>query len=1054
MPKRRGELRDFVSGFTGGWKMMADAQHQKVIQDYYKSKADGGKPSDEALGLTGGGGFFAKMLGDNAGNSPLAEKYANATGDDKIRIRQEALAEHYRSKGDVANWAKTSQDAVTWDKMNKALGGKAPYKGPKIEGAPANKAPAAPANKPVVKGDAAPVQSEEERWKSRTTAPTQDVAGIQPNEEAIPTEPSVDVAEVDTQAMPEVPMDDAVFAANGGMIPTRYAAEGGPMEDDQSPLGALQQYERAKEAGAIPTTPAPAAPPVTPGSVDPLTRKEYSSAEEPSFSGMFNLSKLGVAIGLKNIDDDLKSDAALPAADPNRQAKVQAVSNNVGRYSNDEIKMIDAKIDPNNELPPDAKSHARMAAALTHFKNDPEAGKTMLSRLIMTDKFASQTRGALALQALQNNDVQSAAKLIADAYNMNDYDGRKMTPVFNRDGTVTANVTQDGKVVDSVTANKQQMVQLASNVASGDEFLRRAAAVAQAYRDAQKEYKGTGGAGKNKLTPKDVELLKKSGINVDEDGETVPMPAPVDRTNTSAAPAATTPAAIPPGNFNRSNLPVFASGQNLEDYNTQPGGIPLARIGEGPEGQGTALPSFAVPSSTEGAIPAVTPTAPANPPAAVPSGTASPQASAPTVTPAELPAPAGGQGGPAPTNRQSAIPTTPSGLPPQVRGPATENGEYRGTFEPVPFNKPEPVFDKMFPPENLAAMSPEGRKLARQKFNDFHKSWADEKKEHIKGQDERRKTELAYSREVRSAALADIRTKENAAIADARSQDAAKRSQEHDQRMEEIRQRNALFVEALKAKKPLDFNKNDQDDLDKFQGHVETVIKDALTNATDSKGKPANIDPEKFNTFYPVKQVRMMRDATVDLHRYNNMTPETAANVVLSMTNPGMQGAIDSSVAREVPRQMPFEANYNGSTDNDKVLEGRAPNSVGLSQYTIQAIPQTPYDSPNDPRVFVRFKDNSGPLTGVILPQSAVNTIDTVRGQQLKRLAMEADKESSAASTASSTQRAIDAEDERKAKLIDKRKGMFAKPENEKDKKKKTYTPGFFDSAITDDNLQ
>jgi hypothetical protein len=75
--------------------------------------------------------------------------------------------------------------------------------------------------------------------------------------------------------------------------------------------------------------------------------------------------------------------------------------------------------------------------------------------------------------------------------------------------------------------------------------------------------------------------------------------------------------------------------------------------------------------------------------------------------------------------------------------------------------------------------------------------------------------------------------------------------------------------------------------------------------------------------------------------------------------------------------------------------------------------------------------------------------IDTVRGQQLKRLAMEADKESSAASTASSTQRAIKAEDERKAELIRNRTGMFTNPETEKEKKKRDYIPRFFDRSIT-----
>jgi hypothetical protein len=1000
MPKRRGEMRDFVSGFTGGWKMMADAQHQRVIEDYYKSKINDGKPTDESLGLTGGGGFISKMLGgDNKGTHPLSERYLSASPDDKVRIRQEALADYYRGKGDVGNWAKATQDAILWDKMNKAQS-KTPNTGSqkRAEGESQTKvAETKPAEKPVT-------------GSSQTE-----------------TQPTVQVAEVQPQQQPEestLPstgegFGGTLFSATGGMVPTRYAVEGGPMEEDQSPLGALQQYNRAKETGAIPTTPMaappPAAPPtsVTPGSVDPLTRKEYPSTGEDSgfLSGIFNLSKLGVAIGLKNINDDLESNAALPATDPVRQAKLQAIKENVGRLSADEIKALDAKIDPKNELPPDAKTHARLAAALTHYRNDPEAGKTMLSRLIMTDKFESQTRGALALQALQNNDVNSAAKLIADAYNLNEYDGQKMTPIVNRDGSVTAQITKDGRVVDVLTANKPQMVRLAANVANGDEFLRRAAAVAQAYRDGVKENKGKGTGTGGNLTPKDLEILKKSGHTVTEEGDVVPLPPSAERQGEQTTPAATPPAAIPSGTFNRSGLPVFASGQNMEDYNTQPSGVPLARPGGGPEGQGTALPSFAVPSTTEGAIPTVTP---ANPPAAVPGGTASPEASAPTVTPAQTPAPASGQGGtpvaasaPAPQPATGAIPTTPNGLPPQVRPEAEGNGEYRGTFERTPFNKPEPKFTPSITNEQYASMSKAGRVAAdriiareRQLFTDAHKSWAEERKDFIKEQQERQKTELQYGRDLRMEQSRQTSAKT-----------LEENRQRHDRDMEEARQRHALFVETLKSKKPTDFDMNDQDALSTFKGHVESVINEALANATDEKGKPVDpktINPEKI---YPAKQVNMMRDATIALHRYNGLPGDTAANVILSMTNPGMQGTINSGSVGVVPRQMPFEANYNGSTDSDKTLVGRAPNSAGLSQYTVEAIPQTPYDSPNNPRVFVRFKDNSGPLTGVILPKSAIDMIDTVRGQQLKRLAMEADKESVAKSTAAGTQRAIETED-------------------------------------------
>ena len=103
-------------------------------------------------------------------------------------------------------------------------------------------------------------------------------------------------------------------------------------------------------------------------------------------------------------------------------------------------------------------------------------------------------------------------------------------------------------------------------------------------------------------------------------------------------------------------------------------------------------------------------------------------------------------------------------------------------------------------------------------------------------------------------------------------------------------------------------------------------------------------------------------------------------------------------------------------------------------------------DSKNDPRVLIQFKSRTAPLTGVILPKSAVDLIDTVRGQQIKRMAEEADKENAD----KKTKAAIDIEDKRKEEILEKRRGMFLTPGYNKQPNR-----GLLDRGIlgTDTNL-
>lgn len=200
--------------------------------------------------------------------------------------------------------------------------------------------------------------------------------------------------------------------------------------------------------------------------------------EDANPARLFDAAQPAVAAGVRAIQDRLN----VPAIDdgtPNPE--VEKFAKGEGRMSEEEIRALDAKIDPDNELTPGQRSAARLSAIYQFYgPQDPNTAADAAARLLLREKWVSQARGNLALQALEQDDVQSAAKLVSDAYNENLPDGNtvevRVDPVDK--GVVFNQLNAMGEKIFGGKVDKSQLVQLASNTADGSIFTGRLAQIA------------------------------------------------------------------------------------------------------------------------------------------------------------------------------------------------------------------------------------------------------------------------------------------------------------------------------------------------------------------------------------------------------------------------------------------------------------------------------------------------------------------------------------------------------------------------------------------------
>lgn len=430
------EMRDFAAGYKAIAETGRSRYNRRDALEESKNDPFAGYGEEES-----GGGFMDKLKGFFGGEAKTSEG-AVPEPEDKREAMFGKFNSAYRKaheKGDL----KGAETIMNNMKRYQAL--------------PDPNAPAKPIAKPAAPKKAAPATPKQEG----DTGPGYGLPATpykpQPQRPALPTQ-------------------------------IRYDENGNPIEDEQ-------MYEAAVGGMIDPLGDMPEeAVPVTPASYDDM---EAAPQGEPDVArDMSDLAMPGYAAAYRYAAQELEPAAGIQDENEVR-ARRDAYNRGDNAASHDEVKAIDAIIDPDGKLPANAKSAARIASIWEYYSKRGEEDKAaeLINRLSAYDRRNSQTRGMLAQEAMAKGDVQGAVKLIKDAYDQDLPGADMIQPAVLQNGNIQANVVRDGQVVESVEATPQQFQGLIQQVASGQAHSQQALGLISQWEANRKTAKGGGKGG-------------------------------------------------------------------------------------------------------------------------------------------------------------------------------------------------------------------------------------------------------------------------------------------------------------------------------------------------------------------------------------------------------------------------------------------------------------------------------------------------------------------------------------------------------------------------------
>jgi hypothetical protein len=235
-------------------------------------------------------------------------------------------------------------------------------------------------------------------------------------------------------------------------------------------------HARSPEGQAIPEEATPPQPNGSPPATDPAAQAMIAHGHTPS---------TGKAV--KAAVDSFSQDAQGRQAVGGREPEVDLMTGN-GAATPEEIRAIDQTIDPRGEMDVVTRGRARLSEAYNYWmsKGFPEKAANVAKRILLFDKNQSMTHGIMAGQMIQGGNYKEAAQVLADTYNQNFHDGKTMRQQDNGNGTVQYQfVDEDGNVVQEGTADPKTLATMASQVASGQQFVE--STVQAADDEAQRE---------------------------------------------------------------------------------------------------------------------------------------------------------------------------------------------------------------------------------------------------------------------------------------------------------------------------------------------------------------------------------------------------------------------------------------------------------------------------------------------------------------------------------------------------------------------------------------
>lgn len=262
--------------------------------------------------------------------------------------------------------------------------------------------------------------------------------------------------EYDESALPvrEVTGEEVALAEDGGLIEINE-------EDDE---------EEAK-ASAIPVE-APPDPAKSPKSDSNGVSVDRSGKGDPLFQEAADITRDVMDVWNEELKEKPEAVSTDPKKDQSRVSTAQPASPEA-------IKAIDAKIDPNGEMEPYRMGAARLVDAYKFFieKGDVDKARNIAKQILDFNREASMTLGQLALAAIERGDLQSASKLVTDAYDQVP-DGGKIETQPTSKGTIAYKIDREGFAQQQGEIGARELWGIASKVADGSAFIERMTALA------------------------------------------------------------------------------------------------------------------------------------------------------------------------------------------------------------------------------------------------------------------------------------------------------------------------------------------------------------------------------------------------------------------------------------------------------------------------------------------------------------------------------------------------------------------------------------------------
>lgn len=438
------EMRDFASGY----KAVAETNRRSRYDRDTENKAE-----DIYAGYGGeenaGGSFMDKLKGFFGGSSDKPSE--GAVPAPEGNTVQQTASDDPREK--IFSRLNSSYKAA--EKAGDLKGMETILKNmQRLKVLPGSSAPSQPVAKPAVKAAPKPQAAPDAAPKNYGLPdPLQPKPKASP--QALPDQVDNSTLEMEEAVDPEM-FRRRTLVANGGLI-----------EEDTEAL------------------------PVTPASY------EVPQQEEPDnvARDMTEMAMPGYAAAYRKASQELSPAAGVPdeAGDETRTAAFLRGDN---AAKPDEVKAIDAIIDPENKLPPQAKSQARIAAIWKYYSERGEDDKAadLINRLSAYDRRNSQTRGMLAMRAMEDGNTEAAVKIIKDAYEQDLPGDQLIQPAVLQNGNIKADVIQGGQVVESIEATPQEFKGLIQKVASGQAHSQQALGLITQYEANKKKSKSGGGS--------------------------------------------------------------------------------------------------------------------------------------------------------------------------------------------------------------------------------------------------------------------------------------------------------------------------------------------------------------------------------------------------------------------------------------------------------------------------------------------------------------------------------------------------------------------------------